>query len=82
VTPPIVRFESVTGKFCQRDFGHVRVRYDDGTIEVLHFFAARLKWSRWGHVELVPNEQVEALARSLLGAFATFGGVPLAGVFD
>ena len=82
VTPPIVRFEGLAGEFCQNDFGHVRVRYDDGTVEVLHFFAARLKWSRWVHVELVPNEQVEALARSLLAAFASFGGVPLVGVFD
>ncbi len=82
VTPPLVRFEGVAGEFCQCDFGHVRVHYDDGTEELLHFFAARLKWSRWVQVELVPNEQVEALARSLLAAFASFGGVPLVGVFD
>ena len=82
VTPPIVRFEGFAGEFCQNDFGHVRVRYDDGAVELLHFFASRLKWSRWVHVELVPNEQVEALARSLLAAFASFGGVPLVAVFD
>ncbi len=82
VTPPLVRFEGAAGEFCQCDFGHVRVRYDDGALEVLHFFAPRLKWSRWVHVELVPNEQAEAQARSLLVAFASFGGVPLVGVFD
>jgi transposase len=81
-TPPIVRFEGVAGEFCQNDFGHVRVRYDDGSVELLHFFASRLKWSRWVHVELVPDEQVESLVRSLLNAFASFGGVPLVGVFD
>ena len=82
VTSPLVRFEGVAGEFCQCDFGHVRVRYDDGSVELLHFFASRLKWSRWVHVELVPNEQVEALVRSLLVAFASFGGVPLVGVLD
>ncbi|MGI0055556.1 MAG: IS21 family transposase [Thermoplasmata archaeon] len=82
VPTPLVRFEGVAGEFCQCDFGHVRVRYDEGTVEVLHFFAARLKWSRWVYVELVPNEQVEALVRALLNAFSSFGGVPLVGVFD
>jgi transposase len=82
VTPPLVRFEGLVGEFCQNDFGHVRVRYDDGTEEILHFFASRLKWSRWVYVELVPNEQVEALVRALLAAFDSFGGVPLACVFD
>ncbi len=82
VTPPMVRFEGLVGEFCQNDFGHVRVRYDSGTEELLHFFASRLKWSRWVHVELVPNEQVEALVRALLTAFDSFGGVPLACVFD
>ncbi len=82
VTPPMVRFEGLVGEFCQNDFGHVRVHYDNGTEELLHFFASRLKWSRWVHVELVPNEQVEALVRALLTAFDSFGGVPLACVFD
>jgi transposase len=82
VTPPLLRFEGLVGEFCQNDFGHVRVRYDDGTEEILHFFASRLKWSRWVYVELVPNEQVEALVRALLAAFDSFGGVPLACVFD
>jgi transposase len=82
VIPPMVRFEGLAGEFCQNDFGHVRVRYDDGTVELLHFFASRLKWSRWVHVELVPNEQVESLVRALLNAFVSFGGVPLACVFD
>ncbi|EQD46398.1 Integrase, catalytic region, partial [mine drainage metagenome] len=48
----------------------------------LHFFAARLKWSRWVYVEPVPNERVEALSRALINSFQSFGGVPLVGVFD
>ena len=82
VTPPIVRFEGLPGEFAQVDFGHVRVGYDDGTTEILHFFAARLKWSRWVYVELVQNEQVESLVRALIASFASFGGVPLSCVFD
>lgn len=80
--PPMVRFEGLAGEFSQNDFGSVRVRYDDGTGETLHFFASRLKWSRWIYVELVPDEKVESLVRALLGAFDAFGGVPLACVFD
>ena len=82
IVPPMVRFEGLAGEFCQNDFGQTRVRYDDGTVEIVHFFASRLKWSRWVYVELVPNEKVEALVRALLHAFETFGGVPLACVFD
>ncbi len=82
VTPVMVRFEGLAGEFSQNDFGHVRVHYDSGEEAILHFFAARLKWSRWVYVELVPNEQVEALSRALLASFASFGGVPLACVFD
>jgi transposase len=82
VVHPLVRFEGVAGEFCQNDFGQVRVRYDTGPTEILHFFASRLKWSRWVHVELVADEQVESLVRSLLNAFHSFGGVPLVGVFD
>lgn len=82
VVPLIVRFEGLPGEFAQVDFGHVRVGYDDGTTEILHFFAARLKWSRWVYVELVENEQVESLVRALLSALEAFGGVPLSCVFD
>jgi hypothetical protein len=48
----------------------------------VHFAAYRLKYSRWIHVVLVPNERVEALIRSLLDSFAASGGVPLRVVFD
>jgi hypothetical protein len=60
VVTPLVRFEGLPGEFSQHDFGEVRVRYQDGTEEVVHFFASRLKYSRWAEVTLVPDEQVEA----------------------
>jgi transposase len=82
-TAPMVRFEGVAGEFGQFDFGEVSVRLTDGTRRVVHFAAYRLKYSRWIHVVLVPNERVEALVRSLLASFAAAGdGVPLRVVFD
>lgn len=81
-TVPLVRFEGVAGEFSQHDFGQVVVRYLDGTEERLHFFVSRLKYSRWVDVCVVDNEGVEALVRSLLHGFESFGGVPLVCVFD
>ena len=82
VVTPLVRFEGLPGEFSQHDFGEVRVRYQDGTEEVVHFFASRLKYSRWAEVTLVPDEQVESLVRALVDHLAAFGGIPLVAVFD
>ena len=79
---PEVRFEGVPGEFSQHDFGSVNVTYADGSSEKIHFFASRLKYSRWTHVVLVTDEKVEALIRALLKSFESFGGVPLRAVFD
>jgi len=79
---PMVRFEGLAGEFSQHDFGHVDVTYLSGGKERIHFFASKLKYSRWCHVVLVPNEKVESVVRPLLSAFEAFGGVPLVGVFD
>ena len=48
----------------------------------IHFFASRLKYSRWSEVTLVPDERVETLVRTLVDHFAAMGGVPLLAVFD
>jgi transposase len=83
VTPrPVVRFEGLPGEFTQHDFGQVLVRFLDGTVRRIHFFASRLKYSRWVEVTIVPNEQVETLARTLVDHFALMGGIPLLAVFD
>jgi len=79
---PEVRFEGVPGEFSQHDFGSVKVTYANGSCEKIHFFASRLKYSRWAHVVPVPNEKVEPLIRALVQAFESFGGVPLRAVFD
>ena len=79
---PLVRFEGLCGEFSQHDFGSVRVRYDDGSEEVIHFFASKLKYSRFTHVRIVEDERVESLVRALIESFDLFGGVPLVAVFD
>jgi transposase len=81
-TTPLVRFEGVAGEFSQHDFGQVDVRYVDGTKERVHFFASRLKYSRFMQVSLVEDERVESLLRSLLAHYEAFQGVPLVAVFD
>lgn len=83
IPAPVVRFEGVPGEFSQHDFGHVRVKYiGTGQEEMIHFFASRLKWSRWSHVLVVQSEAVESLVRALLSSLADFQGVPLVCVFD
>ena len=79
---PIVRFEGLPGEFSQHDFGQRRVTFADGHIEVVHFFASRLKYSRFVDVQIVDNEQQETVLRCLLRAYEHFGGIPLMCVFD
>lgn len=79
---PLVRFEGLAGEFSQHDFGQVDVRFLDGTKTRIHFFASRLKYSRWVDVTIVPNECAETLVRTLVDHFAAIGGIPLLAVFD
>ena len=79
---PVVRFEGLPGEFSQHDFGQRRVTFEDGSSQVIRFFASRLKYSRTIDVQLTDNEQQETVVRCLLRAFERFGGVPLKCVFD
>ena len=79
---PLVRFEGLPGEFSQHDFGQVDVRFLDGTRKRIHFFASRLKYSRWVEVTRVPDEGTETLVRTLVDHFAAIGGIPLLAVFD
>jgi hypothetical protein len=78
----LVRFEGLAGEFTQHDFGHVEVRFLNGTEQRVHFFASRLKYSRWVEVTIVPDERTETLVRTFVDHFAAIGGVPLLAVFD
>ena len=79
---PLVRFEGLPGEFSQHDFGQVDVEFLDGTRQRIHFFASRLKYSRWVRVSLVKDETVETLVRTLAEHLASWGGRPLLCVFD
>lgn len=82
VVTPLVRFDGLAGEFSQHDFGETRVHYQDDSEEIVHFFASRLKYSRWSEVSLVPDQQAESLVRALVDHLAAFGGIPLVAVFD
>ncbi len=79
---PLVRFEGLPGEFSQHDFGQVEVEFVDGTSQRIHFFASRLKYSRFMRVSLVRDEGVESLVRTLAEHLASWGGIPLQCVFD
>jgi transposase len=79
---PVVRFEGLPGEFSQHDFGQVEVRFIDGRTKRVHFFASRLKYSRFVAVTLVENERTETIVRCLARDFVAFGGLPLLAVFD
>jgi transposase len=78
----MVRFEGLAGEFSQHDFGEVKIQFLNGTQSKIHFFASRLKYSRWAVVSLVGDEGVETLVRRLVEHFLFMGGVPLVAVFD
>ena len=79
---PLVRFEGLPGEFSQHDFGEVEVEFLNGARQRLHFFASRLKYSRFVRVSLVKDETVESLVRTLAEHLASWGGRPLLCVFD
>jgi len=79
---PVVRFEGLPGEYTQFDFGSCEVQFEDGGRLQVEFFAARLKYSRYMYVELVPDQTAETLARSLLGSLVAFGGSTKEWVFD
>lgn len=79
---PLVRFEGLPGEFSQHDFGQVDVEFLNGVVRRVHFFASRLKYSRFIRVSLVPDETVESLVRNLAEHLHSWGGAPLMCVFD
>jgi transposase len=79
---PLVRFEGLAGEFSQHDFGEVEVEFINGARQRIHFFASRLKYSRFVRVSLIKDETVESLVRTLAEHLASWGGRPLLCVFD
>ena len=81
-TEPVVRFEGLPGEYAQFDFGEAKVPFVGGLREKVVFFAGRLKYSRYMHVEIVSDQQAETVVRSILGSLVAFGGSPKEWVFD
>lgn len=81
VQEPVVRFEGLPGEYTQFDFGECEVETAAGIIRV-QFFAGRLKFSRFMHVEIVPDQCAETLVRSVISCIAVFGGSTKEWVFD
>lgn len=61
---PLVRFDGLPGEFAQFDFGVVEVVCADGATEQFTFFAGCLKFSRFKHVEVTPDQKSESLVRA------------------
>ncbi len=62
---PLVRFEGLPGEFSQHDFGQVDIEFLDRAVRRRHFFASRLKYSRYIRVSLVKDQTVESFVRDL-----------------
>jgi transposase len=78
----LMRFEGLAGEFSQHDFGEVDVTFVDERVQRVHFFASRLKYSRWVEVSVTPDQTTESLVRAWVEHNERWGGVPLLAVFD
>ena len=79
---PMVRFDGLPGEFAQFDFGEVEVTYVGGAVEKITFFAGCLKFSRFKHVEVTPDQKAERLVRATVACLQAFGGAPKQWVYD
>lgn len=79
---PVVRFEGLPGEYTQFDFGECEVEFTATGKQRVQFFAARLKYSRFMHVVVVPDQTAETLARSVIACLQAFGGSTKEWVFD
>lgn len=79
---PIVRFEGLPGEYTQFDFGECLVEFGATGKQRVQFFAARLKYSRFMHVIVVPDQTAETLVRSLIACLVVFEGSTKEWVFD
>jgi transposase len=79
---PVVRFEGLPGEYTQFDFGEVEIDFTATGKQRIQFFGGRLKFSRFMHVVVVPDQVAETLIRSLLICLVAFGGSTKEWVFD
>ena len=73
---PLVRFEGLPGEFSQHDFGEVVVEFLNGMCQRIHFFASRLKYSRWVRVRFGPGRDGGNFGAHAGGALDQLGRAP------
>lgn len=76
------RFETEPGQQAQVDFGQCRYVADDGTTKQVWVFVMVLSWSRAMSVEFVARADEATFLRCHHHAFAAFGGIPRACLYD
>jgi len=78
----MTRFEGLPGEYAQFDFGQAVVSFAGGRKERVHFFAGRLKFSRYMHARRTPDERSESLVRAVVDCLHAWQGSPSQWVFD
>jgi hypothetical protein len=81
-TRPLGHQDKVPGEISRHGFGQADVRFRDGELRTVNFFASRLEYSRWVAVSIVDDQGVESLVRSIIHHFDAMGGIPLLAAFD
>lgn len=74
-----VRFDGLPGELLQIDWGEMRqFAFTRPALsgQTRYFFAARLKHSRWMHVQFTTDMREETLLRCLITVFVALNGVP------
>jgi transposase len=82
-TPSLqTRFEGLPGEFTQFDFGQSFIPLSGRRRAKVHFFAGRLKFSRFMHALRTPNETAESLVRGVVACLNAWQGSTSQWVFD
>jgi hypothetical protein len=71
-----VEIEPRAGEICDHDIGDAIVVLG-GARRRVRYLASRLAYSQWLAVSVVAEETPEAIARAMLEAYASFGGMPM-----
>src|SRR5256885_5926032 len=63
--------DKVPGEISRHGMGQVDVRFKNGEVKSLNFFATRLEYSRWIAVSIVEDQSIESLVRALVDRKST-----------
>lgn len=77
-----VRFETLPGRQAQVDFGQEKVKYADGTEEMVNVFAFLMGFSRYKVADITETQTRRDLMKKIEDSFYEIGGVPEELLFD